>query len=188
MHGSHWRLWEAGGRVRGWRLCTVASLTMFLTGICSGVCAGPSPSAVGEFDEQLSPTEISALHGGASKYPYATLALLYLLGSAPSDRDGSLYVDSIPPDYLSDLLQRSADRDGISVLFATLQWSPYSSAESCVRVSWSVRYLTSGASVVQFGAVLVGYAGISHHPSLESATAVLSEDGSVLFLDPALVL
>jgi hypothetical protein len=155
---------------------------------CAGDgAAGAALPTMSRTDQRLSPTEVSALHGGASNHPYATLALLYLLrDTATAAQDGSLYLQGIPESALSSLLQGSADRDAISTLLGELMWSPYSDTKFFVQVSWSVRPMASSAEVIEFRTqLLLLEGGAFHHPPLEAETTVLLKDGSVSFLSPA---
>jgi hypothetical protein len=178
------------GEARVWKLgdCMVrAAATAALLLAAGGEAAKsqPTPRAI---SQQLSPMEVSALNGGAHRYPYATLALLYLLRDGSTDPDGALYLESIPTGSLSSLLLGSTDDPAIAMLLGALQWTPYSYDGFFVRVSWSVAGLTSGARVVRFKTTLLDKSGAFPHPPLESVTAVLSSAGSVSFLDPAALL
>ncbi len=137
-------------------------------------------------DERLSPAEVSALREGAATHPYATLALLYLLQGTPAMRDGSLYLESIPTATLTSFLAHSAGRGAIWTLLGTLQWTPYSSGQFFVEVSWSVRPMTPGTTVVAFRTQLLSGTGAFTHPPLEPATDVLLRNSDVWFLAPAL--
>ena len=141
------------------------------------------PAESGSKQQQLSRTEISALQGGATQYPYATLTLLYLLRHPPSDQTGALYVESIPASKLTSLLLDSENRDAISTLFGTLQWNPYSWSTVFVQVSWTTRTMTSGGKVFEFQTKLLGDLGGFDHPPTECPTTVLVKADTVRFMD-----
>jgi hypothetical protein len=168
--------------------CTAASLAMLLAS-AGNYAAEPSVlPMMSKADQQLSPTESSALHSGADGNPYATLALLYLLRDTSSIQDGAQYFESIPEAALTALLLDSADRDTISTLLAMLRWNPYSVSRFFVQVSWSVRPMTSGGELIEFRTHLLFTAGAFNHPPPESDITVLLRNGSVSFLAPAVQL
>jgi hypothetical protein len=180
------------GEARGWKLgdCMVRAVASAALLLAAGSEAAksqlmPMPRAI---SQQFSAVETSALNGGANRYPYATLALLYLLKDGSADPDGALYLESIPTASLSSLLLGSSDRPAIAMLLGALQWTPYSYDGFFVQVSWSIKGLTSGARVFRFRTTLLSKTGAFPHPPLESATAVLSSAGSVSFFDPAALL
>lgn len=157
------------------------ALTMLLTS-GSGACGSPLLRVVSGTNRQLSPVEISALRGGATQYPYATLTLLYLLLDTPSVQHGTLYLEIVPEDSLRSQLQNVADSDAFWTLVSVLQWSPYSANGCWVQVSWSSRPMTSGAKVFEFRTqLLLSEAYAFDHPPIESATTVIVSDGHVWF-------
>jgi hypothetical protein len=170
----------SGGDVRR----AAAWLAMLLASADSHAARAAVLPLMSGVDQQMSPTEVSALQGGADGHPYATLALLYLLRDTSSVQDGALYLESVPEVSLTSVLLDSADRDAISTLLGTLLWNPYSASKFFVRVSWSVRSVPS-AKVVEFHTQLLVEGGSFSHPPLESDIAVLLRNGSVRFLAPA---
>jgi hypothetical protein len=163
-----------------------AACVLLVFGIAGGGTSAFSlPKVPGETERQLSPLEMSALHGGSAKYPYATPALLDFLEHPCPERHGSLYLGIVPTYALTTLLVGSRDRDAIATLLGMLQWNPYSGEVFFVRVSWSVRPMTSGARLVEFHTELLSEEGDLHHPPLEAATAALLEENAVRFLAPA---
>jgi hypothetical protein len=167
----------------------VASLAILLAGAGGQAAWSAALPILTTTDQQMSPTEVSALQGGANGHPYATLALLYLLrdtADTSSVQDGALYLESIPEVSLTSLLQGSADRDAISTLLGMLLWNPYSPSKFFVQVSWSVRSVPSGTKVVEFHTqLLLEEGGAFAHPPLESDVAVLLRNGDVWFLTSA---
>lgn len=158
-------------------------LALLLAIMANASSYSASPVVESGSKQQFSRTEVSVLKGGAGRYPYATLTLLYLLQYPPSEQNGSLYLEGIPTSSLSLLLRDSANRDAISSLLGSLQWSPYSWNGFFVQVSWSTRTLSGDAKVFEFRTRLLSALTTIDHPPLELPATVLLKAGSVRFLD-----
>ena len=187
MGKEHARLTKVR-RVRPARWMSLAAASLLLAGAWSGAPASFSQPPVRAPNRQFSATEISALHRGAEKHPFATLAVLNLLRDTSVVRGGALYLECIPPDRLASLLLDSPDRDAIAALLGMLQWSPYSFSEYFVQVSWSVRHRTADEQLIEFRTKLLKQTGTFNHPMLESNTTVILRGGRVWFLAPAVAL
>lgn len=177
---------RAARRQRAWPWRTMPALTIVLVAIGNVSAGSPPLPRTSRADQQLTPTEIGALHAGAIAHPYATLTLLYVLRDSRPLQHGSLYLESVPEAALTSLLLGSADSDAVSILLGELLWSPYSASRFLVQVTWSARAVASGGKAIEFHTQLLSPGGLFPHPPLEPDTTVLLTNGDVRFLAPAL--